>query len=85
MLALSNGCSLKVDIKYPLRTLGGAKSGQGQPSREIFDPTENYYLTRPTSKKNIALAFLKAAWLQVPYWVHFTFKVWNLIYMCTSK
>ena len=24
----------------------------------------------------------KAIWLQIPYWVHFTFKVKNIYYMC---
>ena len=33
--------------------------------------------------KNIALIFLKAAWLQFSYWVHFTFKIQNPIYMFT--
>ena len=36
-------------------------------------------------KKNITLAFLKAAWLQIPHWVPFTVKSKNPIYMCTSK
>jgi hypothetical protein len=38
----------------------------------------------PDFEKTIALAFLKATYPQIPYQVHFTFKVPNPIYMFTS-
>ena len=58
-----------------LRTMGGVRIGWGQPSRENFEPDQKLLPAPPNFKKNFALAFLKAAWLQIPYWVHFTFKV----------
>jgi hypothetical protein len=67
---------------------GDVKSKWGQPSREIFAPArENFEPDRellpapPNCERNIVLAFLKAAWLQIPCWVHFTFMVSNPIYI----
>ena len=38
--------------------------------------TRPKYVVRPAQlQKKIALAFLKVAWPQIPYWMHFTFKV----------
>ena len=62
------------DIKQPALTFGGVKSGRRQPSHEIFDPTE-MLPAMSNFENNIALAFLKAAWLQIPHWVHFTLTV----------
>ena len=52
----------------PLRTMGGVRSGRGQPSRDIFAPARDFFEpdrkllpAPPNFKKNIALAFLKAA------------------------
>ena len=60
---------------------GGSPPAKNLPPPGIFlNSNENSCPPRPTSKKNIALAFLKAIWLQIPYWVHF--KISNPI--CTS-
>jgi hypothetical protein len=40
-------------------------------------------LPKPDFKKIIVLAFLNVIYQQIPYWVHFTFKVPNPIYMFT--
>ena len=68
-------------LSPPIRTMGGARSGRGShPAKflllpRIFsNPSENSCPPRPKTKKNIALTFLKAASLQIPYWVHFVFK-----------
>ena len=70
------------DIKGPPTNYGAVWSGRGQPFREIFAPARMFFEpdqkllpALPNFEKNIALAFLKAAWLQIPYWVHFTYKV----------
>ena len=60
-------------LSSPLWTMGGG----GQPSQENFEPDRKLLAPLRNSEKNIALAFFKAAWLQISYWVHFTFKVWN--------
>ena len=80
---------LGADIKSPLQTMGGVRSGRGQLSRKIFAPARDFFESDqkllpvpPKFEKNIAHAVSKAAWVQVPYWVHFTFKVSNPIYMC---
>jgi hypothetical protein len=62
-------------LNTPLRTFGGVRSGRGQPSHEIFEPDWKVLPAPPNFEKNIALAFLKATLLQIPHWVHFTFKV----------
>ena len=68
-------------LSPPIRTMGGVRSGRGQPSREILAPARDFFKSArkqlpapPENEKNIALAFLKGAWLQIPYGVHFTFK-----------
>ena len=55
-------------------------------NRHFLEPTENVCMPRSISKKTIALAILKAAYPQIPCWVHFIFKVQNPIhiYMFTS-
>jgi hypothetical protein len=63
------------DSKHPTRTFGGVMFGSGQPSREVFGPNRKLLSALANFGENIALAFLKAAWLQVLYWVHLTFKV----------
>ena len=58
----------------------------GNPHKKILNfqaPTENYSLLRPTLKKKIALAFLKAASPYNPNCVHFIFKVQNPIHLFT--
>ena len=79
------------DIKTPPYELWGVLNPGGgnlpvkfPPAREIFESDRKLLSDPPDFEKNIALAFLKATWLQIPYWVHFTFKVSNPIYMCTS-
>jgi len=57
--------------------MGGVRSGLGQPSKEIFEYAQKLLFVLPDFEKNIALAFLKVAWQQIPYGVHFTFKVQN--------
>jgi hypothetical protein len=49
-----------------------------------FEPNQKLLPAPPNFEKDIALAFLKAALLQIPHWVHFTFKVQNPMYMFTS-
>ena len=63
------------DIKFAHMNYGGCHILAGAASREIFEPNRKLLPAPPNFEKNIALAFLKAAWLQIPYWVHFTFKV----------
>jgi hypothetical protein len=55
------------DIKTPLRTMGGVRSGRGQPSYKFFATTRDFIepdrklMPAPSNfKKDIALAFLKA-------------------------
>jgi hypothetical protein len=77
-------------LSTPLQTMGGGVSyGRGQPSCKISAPAQDFFKPArkqlsapPENEKNIALAFLKAARLQIPYWAHFTFNVSNPIYMC---
>ena len=49
--------------------------GGGAASSEVFEPDQKLLPVPLNFEKIIALAFLKAAWLQILYWVHFTFKV----------
>ena len=65
----------------PPTNYGGCQIRAGQPSRKnlaparIFLEPDRKLLPVPSEiGKNIVLAFLKAAWLQIPYWVHFIFK-----------
>jgi hypothetical protein len=69
------GCQIRVGAVLP-RNFG--------PTWDFFKPAQKKLPAPPENEKNIALAFLKATWLQIPYWVHFTFKVSNPIYMCIS-
>jgi hypothetical protein len=76
-------------LKSPLRTFKVSDPDGGQPSPRNFCPCPDFFKPArkqmpvpPENQKKIALAFLKAAWLQIPYWVHFTFKVSNPIYIC---
>ena len=64
-----------VDVKFPLTDFRGDKSGLGKPSKKFFEPDQKMLPIPPNFEKNIALAFLMATWLQVPCWVHFTFKI----------
>jgi hypothetical protein len=65
--------------------IGGVRSRRGSPPANIYlNPTEKLLPALSNFEKKLALAFLKATWLQISYWVHFTFKVSNPIYMCTS-
>ena len=51
----------------------------------FYDPEKDCCLPCPTSTKiKFALAFLKATCPRNPYWVQFTFKVQNQIYMFVS-
>ena len=52
---------------------------------ENFEPDQELLPAPLNFEKNIAFAFLKAAWIHIPYWVHFTLKVKNPIYVCTSN
>ena len=66
------------------KLFGGGRCGQGQPPVQenpyFLDLTENYCL--PTRlRKNHCPCILEATYPQIPYWVHFTFKVQNPIYM----
>jgi hypothetical protein len=77
------------DMTPPTSVWGVSDPGGGSPARN-FCPRPGFFQTRPKTaacparkQKNFALAFLKAAWLQIPYWVHFIFKVSNPKYMCT--
>ena len=73
-------------LSTPYELWGGGVSNPGGGSLPGKILTCPKTVARPAQlPKKIALAFLKAAWLQIPYWVHFTFKVQNPIYMCTSK
>ena len=54
---------------------GVSDPGGGQASMKFYELTQKLLSAPPDFEKNIALAFLKAAWLQIPYWVYFTFKV----------
>jgi hypothetical protein len=67
--------SITANIKHLPTNFGGSLLGT------FLTPTENCCPPHPTSKNTIALAFLKAAWLQIPYWVHFTLKVQNPMYV----
>ena len=71
------------NIKQPRTNFGGVTCGRGQPSRETFEPDRKLLPAPPNFEKNTALAYLKATWLQISYWGHFTFKVQNPIYMFT--
>ena len=71
----------------PYERMGVSDPGEAALPRN-FCPRPEFFQTRPKTdarparkQKNFALAFLKAAWLQIPYWVHFTFKVSNPIYI----
>ena len=79
------------DDTTPLRTLGGVRSGRGQPSREIlasarisFEPDQNCSPSRPKSKKTLSLH----SWRPLDYKSHIECtspsRVSNPIYMCTS-
>ena len=61
-------------LSTPLQTLGGGISGRGSLPEEFL--TWPKIVARPVQlQKNIALAFLKVTWLQISYWVHFTFEI----------
>ena len=47
----------------------------GSPLKTMYEPNQKLMHAPPNFEKNIIFAFLKASWLQIPYWVHFTFKV----------
>ena len=53
----------------------GVKSGLGKHAASFIKPNQKLLPAPPDFKKNIVLAFLKATWLQIPYWVYFTFKI----------
>jgi hypothetical protein len=76
---------LAEDVKLsPTNFLREVDLGRGsRPSRKskFSGPDWKLLPTHPTSKKTIALAFMKATYSQIPYWVHFTFKVQNPIYI----
>ena len=76
------------DVKLPVMNFSGeSDSGRGnRPSKklEFLGSDRKLLPARPILKKLIALAFFKAIYQQIPYWVHFTFKVENPIYMFTS-
>ena len=57
-------------LNLPYKLFRGGRHGQGQPSernQDFLDPTENFCPSRPTLKKFIAFAFLKATYLQISY------------------
>ena len=67
-VALLGLAKVRQMIWTPLRTMGGVISGRGQPSRKILAPARIFFepdrklMPAPSEiKKNIVLAFLKAA------------------------
>ena len=69
----SKGSIQMVDIKSPYTNYGGCQIWAGATSREISEPDWKLLPTLPNFDKDIALAFLKVVWLQIPYWVRLTF------------
>ena len=68
-------------LPYPTTNFGVSDPGGGSTGNFWTQPK---IVARPAQlQKNIALAFWNAAWLQIPYWVHFTFEVQNHIYICS--
>ena len=53
-------------------------------ARQIFWTRPKTAVRPPDFEKTILHVFLKATYPQMSYWVHFIFKVSNLIYMFTS-
>ena len=71
----------------PPELFGGGRFKQGQPpvqKIQILWTRPKIVANPPNFEKTIALAFLKFFYPQIPYWVHFTFKVQNPIYIFTS-
>ena len=54
--------------------LWGCQIRAGQPPGKFLNPTENCCPPVQLRKKYCSY-ILKAAWLQIPYWVHFAFNV----------
>ena len=74
-------------LNLPLQAFQGeVDRGRGNPRKNsrYFEPDQKLLHAPPNFEESIALAFLKATCSQIPYWVHFTFKIQNPIYMCTS-
>ena len=73
-------------LNLPLQAFRGRLDrGWGGPPKKIwdfFEPNRKLLPTPANFEKNIVLAFLNAACPQISYWVHFTFKVQNPIYIC---
>ena len=72
-------------LKTSPQTLRTVIIGQGQPpvlkKLKLSGPARKLLPAGPISKKFIALAFFKATYPYISYWVHFTLKVQNPIYI----
>jgi hypothetical protein len=70
---------LRRTLSPPLRTMGGVRIERWRPSREKnslaqekFEADWKLLPAPPNFEKNIARAFLKAVWLQIPYWIPYS-------------
>ena len=74
------------DVLPPRSLLGEVDAGRGSPHKEIGITGRDQKLLSapPNFEKIIALAFFKATSALIPYWVFFTFKVQNPIYILWS-